>query len=96
MYFIIGSLAVWRLAKMLQDDIGPLAIFGKLRQHIDKLNNHEGGLREGFYCFNCITIWMGILIMALYLINVVLFYLIAVPLAYSALAIIINHAYNKE
>jgi hypothetical protein len=58
--FILFVLAIWRITHMLQSETGPMAIFAKLQQFISNLNSRQGGIREMFYCFNCLSIWISI------------------------------------
>lgn len=92
---ILGSIATWRLALMFQDEAGPGAIFEKLRMQINKLNWNEGGLRDGFYCFYCLSVWVAIFLTLLYVFIPVAFFILSVILTMSAVAIFLNYIREK-
>jgi hypothetical protein len=63
---ILGSLSVWRIVYMLQNETGPLAIFEKLRARVDRMNWTDGGVRDAFNCFLCLSVWVSILLVGLF------------------------------
>lgn len=75
---------------MFQEESGPWNIFERLRAKVWPLENNPGSFREGFFCFMCMSVWIGILLALLLWLAPVLFYLIAVPAALSTGAIFIN------
>lgn len=87
---LIGALATWRLTHMLQEETGPFRIFERLREAIDSLKNNPGGVKEGFYCFMCLSVWVSILLMALFYFAPLAFAIICGILSFSAIAIFIE------
>jgi len=59
-FFILGSLATYRLALMLSSEEGPVAIFSRMRRTVQAKTNPGRGIR----CFNCWSVWLSILITA--------------------------------
>lgn len=62
MTFVIFSLAVWRLARMLWTDAGPFGIFTKLRGVFIRETRHGTETRligDMLLCMWCITIWVS-------------------------------------
>jgi hypothetical protein len=73
---------------MLQVETGPLGIFARLQSLLAGLKPNQGGLKEMFFCFNCLSVYISIpfaLFIAASMFEVVLY-----TLALSAFAIIIN------
>lgn len=93
---IVGSLAVWRLTHMYQEEVGPGAIFEKLRSKVWTMPDTDGGFREGFFCFKCQSTWHGLLLIILYFIAQPVFWFVTLALALSAVAIFINDWYTKD
>lgn len=93
---ILGSLSTWRLTYMLMEETGPAAIFEKLRAKVDRLPWNNGGIREGFYCFMCFSVWVALLLLAIFLLSSVVFYAITFMLSLSAVAIFINDIREKN
>lgn len=61
----IASLACYRLALFLSDDVGPWRIFSKLRSTLKKEAKHNTALRksalhEGIDCIRCDSVWVAI------------------------------------
>ncbi len=93
---IVGAVAVWRLTHMYQEEVGPGAIFEKLRSKVWAMKDTDGGFREGFLCFKCQSVWHSVILGILYFVYQPLFWIIALPLAISAIAIFINQWVNKD
>lgn len=87
---VLGSLSVWRLTHMLQEESGPFAIFEKLRARIDRMSWKNGGVRDGFNCFYCLSVWVAIFFLALLAISPIAFGVLASILTFSAIAIFLN------
>jgi len=93
---IVGALAVWRITHMYQEETGPGAIFEKLRAKVWTMKDTDGGFREGFNCFKCMSIWHSLVFIILYFTLQPLFWFLTLFLAFSALSIFLNDWYNKE
>lgn len=91
MLFLLSSVAVWRLAYMLQDETGPWRIFEKIREHIN--NSNKPTLIEGFQCFYCLSVWVAIPF-AIYL-AADIWQFFVYPLSLSALAVALNMLHLK-
>ena|SRR5690242_5507886 len=94
--FFYVSLAAWRLASLIANEDGPWMMFKRFRQRAEQwCNNYkfcrELGLYELVTCEWCNSIWIGVILTALYLwIGDTILY-IALPLALSTVAIIIKY-----
>ncbi len=60
--FILASLAVYRLSRMLTDEEGPFMVFTKLRG----LAPTENWIGRGLECILCMSVWVAF-IAALYI-----------------------------
>jgi hypothetical protein len=94
--FFYLSLAAWRLASLIANEDGPWMMFKRLRAVAERWCNHykfcrELGLYELFSCEWCNSVWIGVILTALYLwIGESILY-VALPLAFSTVVIIIKH-----
>jgi hypothetical protein len=94
-FFYLG-LAAWRLASLVANEDGPWMIFKRLRQRAEQWCNkyrfcRELGVYDLFSCEWCNSIWIGAGLTLLYLwIGETILYL-ALPLAFSTVAIIIKY-----
>lgn len=94
---LILSLAVWRISSLVSSEQGPWAMFEKYRQWMGVYyapdgtlippNNQLGKL---IACPWCNSVWFSIIAVVLYVLFSTLIVWIALPLAMSAVAIIIN------
>lgn len=62
---IVASLACYRLALLLSDDVGPWRIFSKLRSFLKKEARTNTALRksaihQGIDCIRCDSVWIAI------------------------------------
>ena len=55
MTFILASLAVYRLSRMITDEEGPFAIFAKLRGAFPPTN----WVGRGLECIMCVSVWVA-------------------------------------
>ena len=92
---ILGSLATWRLTYMLQEETGPVAIFERLRAQVNKLKRTDGGIWELMICFYCLSVWIAILLTALFFVSYVAFFIVTGILSMSAVAIFINQWHER-
>lgn len=94
--FFYLSLAAWRLASLIANEDGPWMIFKRLRAVAERwCNNYrfcrELGLHELVTCEWCNSVWIGVILTALYLwLGEAILYG-AIPLALSTVVIIIKH-----
>ena len=94
--FFYLSLAAWRLASLIANEDGPWMIFKRLRVVAERwCNNYrfcrELGLYELVTCEWCNSVWIGIILTALYLWFGQSVLYVALPLALSTVVIIIKH-----
>jgi Protein of unknown function (DUF1360) len=94
--FFYLSLAAWRLASLVANEDGPWLIFKRLRQRAEQWCKsyrfcRELGLYDLVSCEWCNSIWIGAGLTVLYLwLGETILYL-ALPLAFSTVAIIIKY-----
>lgn len=93
---ILGSLAVWRLTHLLQEETGPMAVFDNIRSRVWVMKNTDGGFREGFFCFKCLSLWLSIIFIILYFLIQPIFFFLTILLAVSAVSIFIDEWYKKN
>ena len=94
--FFYLSLAAWRLASLIANEEGPWMIFKRLRALAERWCNkykfcREFNLHEMVTCEWCNSIWIGIILTALYLWLGKSILYGALPLALSTVVIIIKH-----
>ena len=96
MTVIVVALAVWRLSSVLAREDGPWLVFERLRYALgvryDDMSKRYGEnvVAEGIICTWCNSVWLGILAaIGLYFAQSVTYW-VCVPLAFSAVAIIID------
>ena len=94
--FFYPGLAAWRLASLVANEDGPWMVFKRLRQRAEQwCKNYrfcrEMGVYDLFSCEWCNSIWIGAGLTLLYLwIGDAILY-IALPLAFSTVAIVIKY-----
>lgn len=94
-FTVMGMLAVWRAAHMLQNENGPWAIFARFEAWIAKNGKDTpGSFTEGFFCFYCLSMWLAFIV-ALLLDSKTVGNFFIQWFAISAGAIFINHIYEK-
>lgn len=104
----IASLACYRLALFLSDDVGPWRMFSKLRSALKKEAKTNTALRksaihEGIDCIRCDSVWVAIP-MAIYVHNhewmqgwlVAVFDISLLCLALSSMVILWHRAFPKK
>jgi hypothetical protein len=52
--FVVGTLAVWRVAALLTREDGPYGVFSRLRGGDD-----VRGLRRALHCLYCTSLWVA-------------------------------------
>jgi len=80
---------------MLQEETGPWAIFQKLRERVDQMDYKDGGIREGFYCFQCLSIWIALALVTLMIVFPPLCAALVLVVSFSTLGMFLNDAYEK-
>lgn len=58
---LIGSLVTYRISVMFVRDVGPNAIFAKLRAYLAKRQRKVGGLYDMVSCVSCISVYIAFL-----------------------------------
>jgi len=76
LWFIILSLACYRLAQLIADDDGPLSVFGRIRRFVDDRAKDEQdrnsrsliwqSISDGINCHYCVGIWVAIVLAVVY------------------------------
>lgn len=95
LHILILALATWRLSSLLAMEDGPYQVFHKLRL-LTGVEYRDGGvhprneLARGLVCLYCNSVWIGALATVLYLTIGIEIVWVALPLALSALAIIVS------
>jgi len=56
MTFVLASLAVYRLSRMLSDEEGPFSVFTKLRG----IPKPETWIGRGLACIMCLSVWIAL------------------------------------
>jgi hypothetical protein len=56
MTFVLASLAVYRLSRMLSDEEGPFSVFTKLRG----IPKPETWIGRGLACIMCLSVWVAL------------------------------------
>ena len=100
---IVYGLAIWRVSSLFVNEKGPWNVFLRLRilagiQHDD--NGTAYGIPDTFLagvlsCIWCCSVWVGFFWTALWLVSSDTSLKLAVPFAFSALAILIDSWMKK-
>lgn len=99
---IILGLAVWRVTSLLVDEEGPWEIFCRLRQwagvRYDVRSEAYGTnvVAKAMCCVWCLSVWTGAAFSLAFLINPTVTLFLSLPLALSAICIIIGKAVTHE
>jgi hypothetical protein len=94
-YFVVLSLAVYRLSIMLVDESGPFDIFDKLRYaagiRYDQFSQAHSNkvVGKALLCVNCTSVWVAFAACIAYAILPTVTLLISMPFAVSSVAILI-------
>ena len=92
--------AVWRLTNLLVSEEGPFGILDLFRHKIGIRYNEravaygENVVAEALSCFWCASIWTGFLFVIMYALFPKTTFWVELPLAMSAIAILINGLIN--
>lgn len=86
--FIILSLAVWRLSKILTVEVGPYQIFERFRNEVMQYR------WSPLHCFKCTSVWVGFIFSLFVWYGLASF--VFIWLGSSALAILIESELEKE
>ena len=102
--FLILSLATWRVASIIANEAGPFDVFQRLRTWAGEYEDQ--GVRsattwygKGLVCLWCLSCHVGIFFFVLYLLSSLKglswLWLISIPFALSAVAIMVDSEINK-
>ena len=96
---LVTALATWRLSNMLADTTqrGPFGVLDWLRNRAGIAYDQNsvaiakpGSFGEGILCVFCNSVWIGLAFAALYLASPTVCFYVALPLAFSSVAILIE------
>ena len=96
---------MWRLASLLSSERGPYAIFEKIREWCGvrytivngtEVADSHREIGKLILCPWCSSVWLGAIASLLYLWLGIVIVWVALPLALSALAIIVDSVVNRE
>lgn len=95
MTFIVMGLATWRLASLFANESGPFKMFERLRNLCAYLCDkfwvcREFQLYELIECEWCNSVWFGVILTALFIFDNRITFLVCLPLALSACAVIVK------
>ena len=96
MDFLILGLATFRISSLIADEDGPLGLFewvrGKVGVRRDERGENYGtnNFAVGLVCQWCNSIWIGVILMFLYIYTKQITIWICFPLALSAVALTIS------
>lgn len=96
MDFIILALATFRISHLIADEDGPLGLFewgrGKVGVRRDEKGENYGtnNFAVGLVCQWCNSIWIGVVLMLLYIYTKQITVWVCFPLALSAVALTIS------
>lgn len=96
MDFLILALATFRISSLIADEDGPFGLFEWARGHLgvrrDEQGNNYGtnNFAVGVVCIWCNSIWVGVVIMGLYIFSKQITVWMMIPFALSTVALIID------
>lgn len=98
MIYILMILAIWRITRLLGDpgESGPWHLMDRIRLKIgiryDEYSNLVGTneFAKGVICVKCLSIWLGVLFAVLYAVSPTAAFVVSLPLALSAGAVIVE------
>src|SRR5690349_17553988 len=90
--FVIGVLAVYRVARMVAQEEGPFSVFLHWRNWLKK-DGKDGWIVRGFHCPLCISWWLGFL--AAPIVGVFDWRFVAVALALSGGAVVLYKGFDN-
>lgn len=92
MLFIAGSLATWRVSKIITEEEGPFEIFKKLRASFPS-DGKRGWIGRGLYCLWCVSVWVGLVVgQVVGLVSTPVLQGVVYGLGFSTMAIVIDYA----
>lgn len=89
--FILISLAVWRISRMIAMENGPFNVMDSIRH---RLGAHKGEtwIQQGIVCVGCISFWVGMI--AAVIVGGPWWVVILHGLAFSAVSVILMRRVN--
>jgi hypothetical protein len=101
--FAVYCLATWRISSLLVNEAGPFDIFVKIREvfgikHKDKIPYEypETFFTQLLSCVWCVSIWVAMVVTLLWLSIPVVAFVLSLPFAISAGAIIIDRLKSQR
>ena len=100
MDFLILALATFRISSLIADEDGPFGLFDWARTLVGVKRNETGqtygenNFAIGVICLWCNSVWIGLILMALYVLSKQIAVWICFPLALSTVTIIISRWVN--
>lgn len=61
---LLGSLGVYRLARMIATEEGPFGVFEAIRNSVERLFGAESWVTNGFNCPMCVSFWLALAVAA--------------------------------
>lgn len=95
--FIVLSLAVYRLSKLMAEEDGPFNSIDKLRYVVGVRTNDDGeiygknSVATGVICTWCNSIWIGLAITVAWFFTPYLVMLLCLPFALSAVTVVLDN-----
>jgi hypothetical protein len=105
LYAVVVCLAVWRVSNLLSDttQVGPFGVLEYIRTKLgvrydqwSKPFAPKGSIAEAILCVYCNSVWVGLVFTIALLCNQKVTVIASLPLALSAVAIIIDEWRNKN
>ena len=94
---ILLGLATWRISSIIANEDGPYEVFSRFRVWAGEYWNYTTNAREattpwgkGIICLFCTSVWIGILLSILYIIDIRISIYISIPFALSSIAVVVN------
>lgn len=86
----IGGVATWRIAHMFINENGPFAMFLRLRRALGVTYDIDGYVVSWKYeittCIWCLSVWVGLVVALLLLLNPAVFMWFFLPFVFSGFA----------
>ena len=101
MIYIIMALATWRISNLIVNEDGPWELLERLRNFIGVKDGPYGKygtnvIARGISCVWCLSVWIGAILTAIYLILPDVTLPLTLPFALSTVAVILDEVINGE
>lgn len=95
--FVILALATWRIGSLLGYERGPYGILQRMRERLGIAHDEDGEpcawpdteMGQLWRCLDCLSVWVGLGLVGLYLLSPGVAVVLAAPFALSAGAIVV-------